>query len=163
MTLSVDKRYEVIFLSYHPMGPQLGVKAVAKAIKCAKSTVRYWLNRWKEYKDLSDPKRIGRPRSTTKKVDQRISGLDSTNSSATTRAIQRVLKRENVDISQETIRRRLKEYGAKFSLPISKRLLTEKHRQKRLDWAHAAGDMDWNRIIFSDKTTVRLNQLKRCV
>ena len=77
-----------------------------------------------------------------KKVDQRISELASTNNSATTRGIQRVLKRNNVDISQETIRRRLKEYGAKFSLPISKPLLTEKHRQKHLDWAHAAGDMD---------------------
>ena len=108
-------------------------------------------------------KRIGRPRSTTKKVDQRISHLASINNSATIRGIQRVLKRKNVDISQETIRRRLKEYGAKFSLPISKPLLIEKHRQKRLDWAYAAGDMDWNRIIFSDETTVRLNQLKRCV
>ena len=38
MTLSVDKRYEIIFLSHHPIGAQLGVKAVAKAIKCAKST-----------------------------------------------------------------------------------------------------------------------------
>ena len=140
MTLSVDKRYEIILLSHHPMGPQLGVKAVAKAIKCAKSTVQYWLNRWKESKDLSDSKRIGRPRSTTKKVDQQISDLATTN----TRAIQHVLKRKNVDISQETIRRRLKEYGAKFSLTISKSLLTKKHRQKRLDWAHAAGDMDWN-------------------
>ena len=75
-------------------------------------------------------------------MDQRISDLASTNNSATTRGIQRVLKQKNVDISQETIRRRLKEYGTKFSLPISKPLLTEKHRQKRLDWAHAAGDMD---------------------
>ena len=41
MTLSVDKRYEIIVLSHHPMGPQLGVKVVAKAIKCAKSTVQY--------------------------------------------------------------------------------------------------------------------------
>ena len=41
MTLSVYKRYEIIVLSYHPMGPQLGVKAVAKAIKSAKSTVQY--------------------------------------------------------------------------------------------------------------------------
>ena len=31
MILSVDKRHEIIFLSHHPMGPQLGVKAVAKA------------------------------------------------------------------------------------------------------------------------------------
>ena len=57
----------------------------------------------------------------------------------------------------------MKEYGAKFSLPISKPPLTEKYRQKRLGWAHAAGDMNCNRIIFSDETTVRLNQLKRCV
>ena len=87
-----------------------------------------------------------------KKVDQRISDLDTTNA----RAIQCVFKRKNVDISQE-------KYGAKFSLPISKPLLTEKHRQKRLDGAHAAGDTDWNQIIFSDETTVRVNQLKRCV
>ena len=33
MTLSVDKRYEIIFLSHHSMGPQLGVKALAKAIR----------------------------------------------------------------------------------------------------------------------------------
>ena len=99
MTLSVDKRCEIIFLSHHPMGAQLGVKAVAKAIKSAKSTVQYWLNRWKQSKDLSDPKHIRRPRSTIKKVDQRISDLATTN----TRAIQRVFKRKNVDISQETI------------------------------------------------------------
>ena len=105
MTLSVDKRYEIIFLSHHRMGSQLGVKAVAKAIKCAMSTVQYWLNRWKQSKGLSDSKRIGPPRSTTKKVDQRISDLASTNNSATTRGIQRVLKRKNVDISQETIER----------------------------------------------------------
>ena len=104
MTLSMDKRYEIIFLSHHPMGPQLGVKAVAKAIKCPKSTVQYWLNRWKESKNICDLKRIGRPRSTTKKVDQRISDLASTNNSTTTRSIQRVPKRKNVDISQETIR-----------------------------------------------------------
>ena len=43
MTLSVDKRYDIIFLSHHPMGAQLGVKALAKV----RSTVQYWLNRWK--------------------------------------------------------------------------------------------------------------------
>ena len=101
MTLSVDKRYEIIFLSHHPMGAQLGVKAVAKAIKYAKSTVQYWLSRWKQSKDLSDSKCIGRPRSITEKVDQRISDLATTN----TRAIQRVLNRNNVDINQETIER----------------------------------------------------------
>ena len=41
MTLSLDKRYEIIFLSHHPMGAQPAVKVVAKAI----NTVQYWLNR----------------------------------------------------------------------------------------------------------------------
>ena len=35
MSLSLDKRYEIVFLSYHAMGQKLGVKAVAKAINCA--------------------------------------------------------------------------------------------------------------------------------
>ena len=30
MTLPIDQWYEIIFLSQHPMGPQLGEKAVAK-------------------------------------------------------------------------------------------------------------------------------------
>ena len=114
------------------MGPKLGVKAVAKAINCAKSTVQYWPNRWKESKDLSDSKRTGRPRGTTEKVDQRISDLVTNDNIAPTRDIRRGLKRQYVEISQETIRRRLKEHGAKFSPPISKPLLTEKHRQKSL-------------------------------
>jgi len=163
MTLSVDKRYEIVFLSQHPMGPRLGVKAVAKEVKCAKNTVQYWLKRWKDSKDLTDAKRTGRPRSTTEKVDQRIVDLANNEKVTTTHNIQRVLKRQNVQISQETIRRRLKECGAKFSLPISKPLLTERHRQKRFQWAQSMNDMDWNRVIFSDETTIRLNQLKRCV
>ena len=66
------QRYEygIVFLSQHSMGPQLSEKAVAKSVKCAKNTVPYWLNRWKESKDLSDMKRSGRPRATIEKVDQ---------------------------------------------------------------------------------------------
>ena len=145
------------------MGPKLGVKAVAKAINCAKSTVQYWLNRWKESKDLSDSKCTGRPRGTTEKIDQRTSDLATNDNIATARDIRRVLKRQHVEIIQETIRRRLKERGAKFSPSISKPLLTEKHRHKRLQWAQAVRDVNWNRIVFTDETTLRLNQLKRCV
>ena len=70
MTFPIDKRYEIIFLSQHPMGPQLGEKAVVKAVKYTKNTIQYWLNRWKESKDLSDMKCSRRPRATTEKIDQ---------------------------------------------------------------------------------------------
>ena len=107
----------------------MGETAVAKAVKCAKNTVQYWPNRWKELKDLNDVKCPGRPRATTEKVDQRIYELAGSNDIATKN---NVPKRQNIGISQETIQRRLKEAGVKFSLPISKPLLTENHRYDRL-------------------------------
>ena len=70
MILPIDKRYEIVFLSQHPMRPQLGEKSVAKAVKCAENTVQYWFNRWRGSKDLNDMKHPGRPHATTEKVDQ---------------------------------------------------------------------------------------------
>ena len=80
MTLPIDKRYKIVFFSQYPMGE----KAVVKAVKSVKSTVQYWLDRWKQSKDLSDIKRPGRPRATTEKVDQRIYKLAGNNNIATT-------------------------------------------------------------------------------
>ena len=84
MTLPIDKRYEIVFLSQHPMRPQLGEKTVAKAEKCAKNTLQCWLNRWNESKDLSHMKCPRRPCATTEKVDQRIYKLAGSDNIATT-------------------------------------------------------------------------------
>ena len=45
MTHPIDKRYEIVFLFQHPIEPQLDEQAVSKAVKYAKNTVQYWLNR----------------------------------------------------------------------------------------------------------------------
>ena len=99
MTLPIDKGYEIVFLYQHPMGLQFGEKALAKA-------VQYWLNRWRESKNPSDitPPTTGRPRETTDKVDQRIYKLAGSDNVATTGDIRSILKRQNIRISQETIR-----------------------------------------------------------
>ena len=96
MTLPIDKRYEIVLLSQHLMGPQLGEKAFAKAVKCAKSIVQYWLNRWKESKDLSDMKRSARARAASEKVDQPISKLADSDCIASTSTRQNVLKQQNI-------------------------------------------------------------------
>ncbi|CAF2059596.1 unnamed protein product [Rotaria magnacalcarata] len=46
---------------------------------------------------------------------------------------------------------------------MSKLLLTEHHRQNRLRWAQHHKATDWNQMIFSDETTVRLNSAKGLV
>ena len=78
------------------MGSLLGKKAVVKAVKCAKSTIQYWLNQWKEPKDLSDMKRSGRPRAITEKVNQQISNLSNRDRITIAGNIQNVLKRQNI-------------------------------------------------------------------
>ena len=77
-------------------------------------------------------KRHRRARATTGKVDQRIYKLVGNDNIATTGDIQSFLNRQNIGISQETIRRRLKEARTKFSLSTLKPLLTENHRYNRL-------------------------------
>lgn len=160
MALPVHKRYEIVFLSCHPLGPKLGLRATASAVSCDKKTVKYWLDRWTESKDLTDLPRSGRPRATTSKQDEEILSLADQKMFATSGDIQDRLKAKRARISQDTIRRRLHEAGAKYGPPISKPLLTEKHRSDRLKWAEDHQDNDWDRVIFSDESTIYLNQVK---
>ena len=68
MTLPIDKRCEIVFLSQHPMDHS----CVAKAVNCANNIVQYWLNRH------------GRARATTENVEQRICKLADSDNIATT-------------------------------------------------------------------------------
>ena len=94
MTLSLHKRNEIVFLSNHPLGPQLNHTDVAKVVHCSTSTVKYWLNRWNESKDLDDSPRSGRPRATTQEQDQRVVSLADQQTFVTAQGIANQLKRE---------------------------------------------------------------------
>ncbi|CAF1514028.1 unnamed protein product [Adineta ricciae] len=163
MALPLHKRYEIVFLSKHPLGPQLNHTDVAKAVHCSTSTVKYWLNRWNESKDLDDSPRSGRPRTATQEQDQRIVSLADQQTFVTVQDIANQLKRERVNVSERTVRRCLNEAGAKYNKPISKPLLTEHHQERRLEWALTHQDMEWDEVIFSDETTIRLNSVKGLV
>src|ERR1700722_16648611 len=157
MVLPTYQRYGIVFLSRHPLGPKLGLKAVAKAVKCDSKTVKYWLDRFEQSKDLSYSRRSGRPRATTPKQDQKIVSLVNEETFITSRDIHNKLKRKRIDINERKVRHRLHEAGAKSSRPLSKPLRTDKHRNNRLKWAQAT---NWDHVIFTDETTVRLNHVK---
>ncbi len=75
--------------------------------------------------------------------------------------IRNSLKQKGVVISNSTVRRRLLESGGKWALPIQKLLFSTKHRKTRLSWTRNMKDMDWNWIIFTDESTIKLNQNTR--
>lgn len=163
MALQVYQRYEIVFLSQHPLGPKLSHTAVAKAIHCDVKTVKRWLKRWQQSKDLTDAPRSGRPRATTAKQDQQVIALAEQQTFITSQGIANKLNKKGVEISQRTVRRRLNEAGAKYNQPLSKPLLTDNHREKRLKWAQDQRSTDWNQVIFSDETTIRMNSVKGLV
>lgn len=72
MELSLEKRYEIVFLHEHPAGPKWGYKKIAKHVRCVKSTAQYWVQRYRESHDLSTAERAGRSRATSAKQDNQI-------------------------------------------------------------------------------------------
>jgi transposase len=156
MSLSLHKRYEIVFLHEHPAGPRWGYQKIASHIPCSKAAVAYWVKKYKLNKDLSDEEKTGRSRSTNAAQDERILRMAMNNHDITSGEIQQELEKRGITISSRTVRRRLSESGGKFSKEIPKPLLSEKHRAKRLEWAIEHQNFDWNRVIFTDESTFQL-------
>ncbi|CAF0792472.1 unnamed protein product [Rotaria sordida] len=128
-------------------------------MKCHKTTVKRWLNRWTQTKDLSNLQKKGRSRVTTSEEDQMIVELvqEDMDEGITSEDIQQELRRQGTNISRSTIQNRLLEAGFKFSRPLSKPLLTQQHRRNRLIWAQSMQNYNWNKLIISNETTIRLH------
>lgn len=163
MEISLAKRYEIAFLHEHPDGPKWSYGKIASKIHCSKSTVIYWVQKYRENEDLSDESRSGRPRVTTAKQDEQIVNIAKKEHDITSAQIQQNMEQRGVEISGRTIRRRLHEAGGKYTNAISKPLLKEKHRGNRLEWAKRHQNFDWNKVIFTDESTFQLFQQKRKV
>ena len=124
-----------------------------------KTTVRLWFNRWKETKDHSDRPRTERSRITTAEDDELIVDLakQDVGQGITTKQIQEELEDRVVNTSRRTVENCLFEAGFNYSKPFSKSLLSPQYQRNRLNWAKSMKNYDWNKIIVSDETTVRLN------
>src|SRR3954471_11881246 len=134
MSLLLNKRYEIVFLHEHPAGPKWGYEKIAAYVHCSKFTAIYWIKKYCQNKDLTDKLKSGRSRCTTKAQDKRIVKLAKKKHNITSTEIQKELKKQGVEVSSRTIRRRLGESGGKFVKEVSKPLLSEKHRANRFQW-----------------------------
>ena len=161
MSLVLHQRYEIIFLGKHIYGPKFSQTKIAKIIKCHRNTVKLWLDRCEETKDLSDRSRPGPPRSTTAEEDQLMVDLTTEGMDATSETVQQELEKKKVVISNRTIRRRLHEAGLQYMRPLSKPLLNEQHRQRRVQWARAMKNYHWSLVMVSDETMIRLHTSRK--
>ena len=71
-----------------------------------------------------------------------------------------ILSRKGIEISKDTISRRLKEAGYRVKVPIMKPLLSFEQMKKRLQWCTEMASKDWNSVIFTDESTFVLKKYK---
>ena len=114
------------------MGSKLNHGAVAKAVQCDVTTVKYSIKRWKQSKDLSDSIRSGRPQGTIPKQNEQIVSFVEQQTFVTDRDISNKLRKAGATVNKRLIQWRLNESGVEYNRSLSKSLLIEVHRKNRL-------------------------------
>jgi transposase len=154
MVFSIQKRWEIIFLHLHKLGPKLNIKAIAKELKYSRDTVQTWINRYQETGDVQDEEGRGRKRKTSEKEDLDIISIAKRLRTSLSVEISTSISRQRTDISSRIVRRRLNEQGFYKLQPLKKPLLSDTHRENRLKWAKNNSKTDWSKVVFTDETTI---------
>lgn len=131
----------------------LTVSDIATHLGLSKPTIWCWIQRWEESGSLQDRLRCGAPRKTTPDQDRDIVNAIQNDPFTNAVAVHEGLE---IDVSVETVRRRLRESGHHHRAPAVKQKLEDRHRLGRLRFAQQHIDEDlsyWGRVIFSDEKT----------
>ncbi|CAG8540054.1 5297_t:CDS:2 [Cetraspora pellucida] len=84
--------------------------------------------------DLNNKPKSGRKHITSKRQDEKIRNMAKKNFDITATEIKLEMEKCNVKVSKNTIRHHLHEGGAQYMNPLSKPLLTKRHRENHLIW-----------------------------
>lgn len=160
---SLRKRWEIVFLSTHTLGPKKSKRAIATHAKVAPSTVSFWLKRYETTGDVEDLERTRHPPAISEKQGAALEKLAEKYPEATSTTLTEKLKCRNMDVTARTVRRRLHDYGKKFGTTMMRPLLSETHCKKRLQWAKNNQDTDWDTVLFTDKTTIKAGVKRKLV
>ena len=154
MAFSIQKRWEIIFLHTHKLGPRLSIRAIAQELQCSRDTVQTWINRYEKTGDVQDEEGRGRKRKTSEQEDTNIVTMAKRLRSSTLKDISTSVRKQGTNISRATVKCRLDEQGLYKLQPLKKPLLSDTHRLNRVKWAKANKNNDWCNTIFTDETTI---------
>jgi transposase len=126
---------------------------IAARIPCDVRTVRHWLAHYEQHHDVQDERRSGRPRLTDEATDTALAFVSRVEPFATPRGLKRKLQ---LDVSIDTIDRRLKEAGLPGRVARHVFQLSDDHKRQRLSFAHgyeSKTEDDWRHVLFADIKT----------
>jgi transposase len=154
MEFPIQKCWEIIFLHLHRLGPKLSIRAIAKELQCSKNTVESWIHRYQKTGDVQDEEGRGRKRKTSEREDLDIVTIAKKNRTKTLAEISTSMDKQGSTLSIATVSRRLNEQRLYKLQPLNKLLLSDTHRDNRLEWAKKNKKMNWSKVIFTDETTI---------
>jgi transposase len=160
-SFSHDTRVEILTL--YKLGT-LSYEEIANKCDVSSKCVFTTVTNYQENGNIDEKKRSGRPRKTTSEHDNRLFHLirDKPNMSCRSLSVDAINHRIPI-ISHQTVARRLKEFQLESHFAATKPLLTEFHKQKRLNWCldkQNWGYEKWASIIFSDESNYMLTNRK---
>jgi transposase len=128
---------------------------IGAKLNIPRTTITSFLSRTRERGSIENLSRPGRPR--------RLSDTDVRylvrNAESETRVPFKELKNlTNMEVSEQTMSRRLRDEGIHKWRAAKRPLLTQKHAKERLVWAKAHRHWtvdDWKRIIWSDESAIQ--------
>src|SRR5579871_1062890 len=103
---------------------------------------------------MQDEEGRSRKRKTSEREDLDIVTIAKKNRTKTLAKISTSIDKQGTTISKTTVRRRLNEQNLYKLQPLKKPLLSDTHRDNRLEWAKKNKKTDWSKIIFTDETTI---------
>ena len=150
--LTDKQKYEIIVLREQ----NYKINEIADKMNINRKTVMNWINNYEKNDNVDRKKGSGRKRITSNEDDICIVDIIENNNDLCLSDIKNILKENDINVSIETIRRRLIENEYVYKFPIKKPLLTENHK-KRLEWCIENSNRNWNNIIFSDESAIKIN------
>lgn len=143
--------YDLETFTYNEIAGKCGVSP-----KCVFTTVK----NFEETGSVDEKGRSGRPRKTTIDHDQRLFNLARTRPTTSVRSLSADVANHRIPkISRQTVARRLHELDLESHVAVTKPLLTDNHKQKRLAWCkdrQSWGYEKWASAIFSDESNFTL-------
>ncbi len=135
-------------------------KALHKITSIPLSTVYDYIKKLKKSGSIKDLPRSGRPRKLSPRKRRQLGSLVSKNKFSTCAELANSLNKThtNLNISKRAVLRELHNIQYVCKIPKSIPLLTDLHKQRRVEFAMKYQGQNWNQVVFSDETTFQMFQ-----
>ena len=140
----------------------VGVRRIAKKFGTTPGGVSKFIKKVQETGSIDCRQGRGRKRSTTSRDDRTLSRIVRTGQAETATEAAAIAKsNHDLNVSPQTVRRRLRESELVARVKRKKPLLTDQHKAARLKWAQEHQhwtDADWDRVVWSDESKFKLHR-----